>query len=189
MKIVHNDIKPANFVYNNFSKTGILVDYGLCTINKQTNWDEVPTLKKFQKCLIKNIHHTNSKVTGHHLGTSAYLPPEKKLKLGDYGAEVDVWALGCIAIELFSERYPFGSKRKFYGRQKMSKNGGQLWGRVGVVDDDVIFQSLLLVNVLGVDRCQEGYKKLGFLVKYPKVYRKMLDGVDVTGNVLRYAFG
>lgn len=43
------------------------------------------------------------------IGTTRFMAPElfDKDKVGNVGVEVDIWALGCILIELFSNKRPW----------------------------------------------------------------------------------
>jgi eukaryotic-like serine/threonine-protein kinase len=79
--IVHRDLKPANiFLEDDFVKIG---DYGL---------------SKFISASRK-AGHTDS------VGTFHYMAPE--ISRGNYGKEVDIYALGVILYEMLSGRVPF----------------------------------------------------------------------------------
>ncbi len=79
--IVHRDLKPANvFLDDGFVKIG---DYGL---------------SKFISAS-KKAGHTDS------VGTFHYMAPE--ISRGNYGKEIDIYALGIILYEMLSGRVPF----------------------------------------------------------------------------------
>lgn len=79
--IVHRDLKPANiFLEDGFVKIG---DYGL---------------SKFISASRKG-GHTDS------VGTFHYMAPE--ISRGNYGKEVDIYALGVMLYEMLSGRVPF----------------------------------------------------------------------------------
>ena len=50
--IAHNDIKPSNFLYNQKTKKGILIDYGLCmTVTTQSYNFRRETLRQAPRIL------------------------------------------------------------------------------------------------------------------------------------------
>ena len=79
--IVHRDLKPANiFMDSGFVKIG---DYGL---------------SKFISCS-RRSGHTES------VGTFHYMAPE--IGLGNYGKEIDIYALGILLYEMLTGHVPF----------------------------------------------------------------------------------
>lgn len=71
--VMHRDIKPENVLLKD--DTVKLADFGLACL-------ACDPLERVRKC-----------------GTLQYMPPEMRLR-GDYGPAVDVWAVGCILLEL-----------------------------------------------------------------------------------------
>ena len=79
--IVHRDLKPSNvFLDGDFVKLG---DYGLTKYISAS----------------KRADHTDS------VGTLAYMAPE--ISRGQYGHQVDIYALGVMLYEMLSDRLPF----------------------------------------------------------------------------------
>jgi serine/threonine protein kinase len=86
--IVHRDLKPENCLLD-FSLNLKIADFGLarpltCFSNEEA-------------------------LTTTCIGTTRFMAPElfEKEKLTTIGVEVDIWALGCILIELFSNKRPW----------------------------------------------------------------------------------
>ena len=86
--IVHRDLKPENCLLD-FSLNLKIADFGLarpltCFSNEEA-------------------------LTTTCIGTTRFMAPElfEKEKLTSIGVEVDIWALGCILIELFSNKRPW----------------------------------------------------------------------------------
>ncbi|PVG04134.1 Pkinase-domain-containing protein [Serendipita vermifera] len=87
--VVHRDIKAANILINN---EGILqiADFGLARAFTNKSKKE-----KLERGLEK---HTNCVVT------RWYRPPELLMGERYYGAEIDLWGVGCILAEMFVRR-------------------------------------------------------------------------------------
>lgn len=86
--IIHRDLKPENCLLD-FSLNLKIADFGLarpltCFSNEEA-------------------------LTTTCIGTTRFMAPElfEKEKLTSIGVEVDIWALGCILIELFSNKRPW----------------------------------------------------------------------------------
>ncbi len=79
--IVHRDLKPANvFLENGIVKVG---DYGLC----------------------KFISGSHRSAQTQSVGTVHYMAPE--ISTGNYGKQIDTYALGIIFFEMLTGRVPF----------------------------------------------------------------------------------
>lgn len=49
--IYHRDIKPQNFLYNRFTRKGVIIDYGLAEVDK--NFYETNIVRKYEDLLKK----------------------------------------------------------------------------------------------------------------------------------------
>ena len=83
--IIHRDIKPSNIFLDNDMSKIIIGDFG---ISKILN---------------------NNMFTRTFVGTPFYMSPEI-LTNKKYGKKIDVWAIGCVLIELITLKPPFNGK-------------------------------------------------------------------------------
>lgn len=88
--ILHRDLKPENCLLDNSLNVKI-ADFGLAR-----------PLTSFM------VEETQDQTTT-CIGTTRFMAPElfNKSQVGNIGVEVDIWALGCILIEVFSGRRPW----------------------------------------------------------------------------------
>jgi serine/threonine protein kinase len=86
--IIHRDVKPANVMISSDSQPKIyLIDFGMCKIINP---------------------HRGEMAMDHCVQTSSYRSPELYAGHNTYGTEIDVWALGCLMVELFLRSVLFG---------------------------------------------------------------------------------
>ena len=88
--ILHRDLKPENCLLDNALNVKI-ADFGLAR-----------PLTSFM------VEETQDQTTT-CIGTTRFMAPELFIKsaVGTIGVEIDIWALGCIMIEVFSGRRPW----------------------------------------------------------------------------------
>lgn len=82
--IIHRDLKPANILFDE-KETLLLADFGLA------HDDDAPTLTH----------------TGWGMGTPLYMAPEQIVDAKHVETSADIYSLGIIAFELFTQRLPF----------------------------------------------------------------------------------
>ena len=81
-RVIHRDIKGSNILIDSIGRLKI-ADFGLARRMSALSEGEIPD-------------YTNRVIT------IWYRPPELLLGSTDYGREVDIWGLGCLLIELYS---------------------------------------------------------------------------------------
>ncbi|KAH3678304.1 hypothetical protein WICMUC_001585 [Wickerhamomyces mucosus] len=124
-RIIHRDIKPTNFLYDPFTKRGVLVDFGLA---EQESISIV--YDKAQAGYCPCIHPSNKIITKHEdplkgypknddrpgrranrAGTRGFRAPEVLFKCPYQRVDIDVWSAGVILLTLLSRRFPFFNSR------------------------------------------------------------------------------
>ena len=134
---VHRDIKPANFIFLKEARTGYLIDFGLSepivqsgyydvnsnlksktatgTKDKNKESKALPSAKTKLKCDCDNksnyqlcqICWSRQKNCQERSGTPGYRSPEILQKSEEQGPPIDLWAAGCILIQILSKKAPF----------------------------------------------------------------------------------
>ena len=88
--IVHRDIKPDNVLLS--GGTAVVTDFGIAkALSASRNRGEGETLTQL----------------GTSIGTPAYMAPEQAAGDPDVDHRADIYALGCLAFELFTGKPPF----------------------------------------------------------------------------------
>jgi serine/threonine protein kinase len=86
--IIHRDLKPENIVYDSEAGRYVIIDLGSASLHKQN-------LRPFS-----------------YMQSRYYRAPEIALKQ-DYGLKVDIWSIGCILVELLTQKPLFHAKTNF----------------------------------------------------------------------------
>ena len=108
-KIMHRDIKSSNILVD--SKSSIFIcDFGLA--------------RSF-----KDLNGQNEKLITKGIGTLFYVAPEMlgNEEFGGYNEKVDIWAVGCIMVELFTRKCPFFGYDKNSGIDNKNKKDSWNW--------------------------------------------------------------
>ena len=96
--VMHQDIKPENFLYNEVTKSVMLIDFGSAwTLQRDT----VSGLRESVSTIDDGARST--------LGTPLFLSPEAMTETRDFqAAALDLWALGVTFYTLVYGYVPFG---------------------------------------------------------------------------------
>ena len=106
-QVVHRDFKPGNILVNKDCTTKIC-DFGFARSLQGVNKQSKQVLEQCQSDgIVEKLEQTQNQrrkltrqISG-HITTRWYRAPEIILLEKDYNVAVDMWALGCVAGELF----------------------------------------------------------------------------------------
>jgi serine/threonine protein kinase len=92
--IAHRDLKPENILCSPDLDTCVIADFGIAHFNSDA--------------LLIAVETDNQE----RLANFAYAAPEQRIRGGAAGTAADVWALGLIINELFTEQIPLGREHR-----------------------------------------------------------------------------
>jgi hypothetical protein len=86
-RIIHRDLKPSNIMFGD---------------------DRIPRIVDFGISLFSQEEYTRLTHTNMVMGTLSYMSPEQQTKPGEVDARSDIYSLGAILYEVFTNRKPVG---------------------------------------------------------------------------------
>jgi cell division control protein 7 len=111
-KIIHRDVKPANFLFDPVTRKGSLIDFGLCEddlhlkaqqpLPEETESDDdYFDLKYPEKC------QNRPRMIASRAGTRGFRAPEVLFSTWNQSSLIDIWSAGVILLSIVTRRYPF----------------------------------------------------------------------------------
>jgi cell division control protein 7 len=147
--ILHRDIKPTNFLYDQSRRQGVLVDFGLAE-REGSDWQHCLCMESREKRKEKFLNsyavqalqtHEDLHSTGYpksdsrpsrranRAGTRGFRAPEVLLKCTSQTTKIDIWSAGVILLTFLARRFPFFNSAddvdamieisSIFGRKKM----------------------------------------------------------------------
>jgi cell division control protein 7 len=127
--ILHRDIKPTNFLYDNRTREGTLVDFGLAE-KQGTDWQPCLCLEHAQKrhdrfmnsFAIDALRGQTGNISASYPNpksdprssrranracTRGFRAPEVLLKCTAQTTKIDIWSVGVILLTILAQRFPF----------------------------------------------------------------------------------
>ncbi|KAL7413178.1 kinase-like domain-containing protein [Mrakia frigida] len=142
--ILHRDVKPANFLFDESDGSGILVDFGLAqyphgkreqTRVTRTVEQAVYEARKRSKLPADRVGfpHDDKRpsVKANRAGTRGFRAPEVLLKCPDQSVAIDIWSAGIILLSILTRKFPIFNSNDdtealmeisaIFGKTKMDK--------------------------------------------------------------------
>lgn len=94
---VHRDLKPENILFSNSGKEVVITDFGIASFGEADLYTAVETKD------------------GTRLANFQYASPEQRIRGGDVTQASDIYSLGLMINELFTQQLPLGKNHQTIG--------------------------------------------------------------------------
>ncbi|KAK8875747.1 Cell division control protein 7 [Tritrichomonas musculus] len=147
-KIIHRDVKPANFLFDPNTGKGCLIDFGLCEkdLHLESCTESITAgddENDFDLCHPEKCQN-RPKMIASRAGTRGFRAPEVLIASFNQTPKIDIWSAGVILLSMLTQRYPFFKS-----------------------PDDLTALSEIAV-IIGTDRLKEAAHECGRRIKFPK---------------------
>ena len=162
--IIHRDIKPSNILIDPKTLEIKLCDFGLSRSDPES-LPKAPTpyCKNMRKEAARELiasrpkREKRKRALSNHIATRSYRAPEVILQEPQYGTSVDMWALGCILLEILFQSKDYSEEKKSKPTSYKNVFGGsscyplspRVSSRTGKVKEDKNDQLRVILNTLG----------------------------------------
>jgi len=164
MRIIHRDVKPANFLFDPTTRAGCLIDFGLCEDDLHIQSQAPPAADGRDDddgapgdLMHPEKYQNRPRMIASRAGTRGFRAPEVLLSTWNQSPLIDVWSAGVVLLSVLTRRYPF-----FRSPDDLT----------AIVEISV---------VIGTERLREAARACGRRVRFPEEQ----DGIDLTELVKR----